>query len=144
MVAQEGAFDEGGDVFLFVGGELVDGFELEPKRLVLRSAFVVVEEERVSADIQRERKSAKDVEGGLAATGFVAADLGDVGAGAVGELLLGERLPLARGGEAGSEVGVGHGLASWAMQRCRWGCCRGDHRCRLRVSLTMQSELGLF
>jgi hypothetical protein len=29
VVAQEGAFDEGGDVFLFVGGELVDGFELE-------------------------------------------------------------------------------------------------------------------
>lgn len=29
MVAQESAFDEGGDVFLLVVGELVEGFELE-------------------------------------------------------------------------------------------------------------------
>lgn len=28
-MAQECAFDEGGDVCLFVGGELVDGFELD-------------------------------------------------------------------------------------------------------------------
>lgn len=29
VVAQESAFDEGGDVFLLVVGELVEGFELE-------------------------------------------------------------------------------------------------------------------
>lgn len=92
VVAQECAFDEGGDVFLFVGGELVDGFELEPERLALGSSFVFVEEERVSADVEGERQCTEDVEGGLAAAGFVAADLGDVGAGAVGELLLGESL----------------------------------------------------
>lgn len=40
MVAQEGAFDEGGDVFLLFGGELVDGFELEPQSGVLGAAFV--------------------------------------------------------------------------------------------------------
>ncbi|MCP2237472.1 hypothetical protein LY41_003311 [Prauserella halophila] len=28
-MAWEGAFEEGGDVLLFFGGELVDGFELE-------------------------------------------------------------------------------------------------------------------
>lgn len=88
MVAQERAFDEGGDVFLFFGGELVDGFELEPQGWVLGAAFVVVEEERVSADVEGERQGAEDVEGGLTGAGFVAADLGDVGAGALGELLL--------------------------------------------------------
>jgi hypothetical protein len=54
-------------VFLFFGGELVDGFELEPQGRVLGAAFVVVEEERVSADVERERQGAEDVEGGLAA-----------------------------------------------------------------------------
>jgi hypothetical protein len=47
--------------------------------------FVFVAEERVSADIEGERKRAEDVKGGLAAAGFVAADLGDVGAGPFGE-----------------------------------------------------------
>nr|WP_019145984.1 hypothetical protein [Aeromicrobium massiliense] len=74
------------------GGELVDGFELEPQGGVLGAAFVVVVEERVSADAERERKCAEDVKGGLAGAGLVATDLGDVGAGAFGELLLGERL----------------------------------------------------
>ena len=64
MVAQEGAFDEGGDVFLLFGGELVDGFELEPQGRVLRTSFVLVEKERVSADVERERKCAEDVKGG--------------------------------------------------------------------------------
>nr|WP_255427709.1 hypothetical protein [Yimella sp. cx-51] len=88
VVAQEGAFDEGGEVFLLVGGELVDGFELEPQRLALGSSFVFVEEERVSADVERDRQCTEDVEGGLAAAGFVTMDLGDMGTGAVGELLL--------------------------------------------------------
>lgn len=92
VVAQERAFDEGGNVFLFVGGELVDGFELESQRRILGAAYVVVEEERVSADVEREREGAQDMEGRLAAPGFVAADLGDVRVGAVGELLLGEGL----------------------------------------------------
>lgn len=90
VVAQERTFDERRDVLLLFVGELVDGFELEPQRLALRAAFVV-EEERVSADVERERQGAEDVEGGLAGAGFVTADLGDVGAGAFGELLLGER-----------------------------------------------------
>lgn len=60
------------------------------------AAFVVVEEERVRADVEGEREGAEDVEGGLAAACLIAPDLGDVGAGAVGELLLGERLVLAR------------------------------------------------
>lgn len=55
VVAEEGAFDEGGDVFLFFGGELVDGFELEAQGLILGAAFVVVEQERVSAYVERER-----------------------------------------------------------------------------------------
>ena len=106
MVPQEGAFDEGGDVFLLFGGELLDGFELEPQRLALGAAFVVVEEERVSADVERQRQGSEDVEGGLAGAGFVAADLGDVGARACGELLLGKGLGLAGRDEAGGEVGV--------------------------------------
>ena len=62
VVPQEGAFDEGGDVFLLFGGELLDGFELESQRLALGAAFVVVEEERVSADVERQRQGAEDVE----------------------------------------------------------------------------------
>lgn len=100
--------------------------------------------ERVGADVERERKCAQDVEGGLSGAGFVAPNLGAVGTGAFGEMLLGERLGFAHGGESGGKVGVGRGFTSWAMQRCCGGCCRGDYWCHLRVSLTLQSELGLF
>ena len=57
------------------------------------------------------------MEGGLAVAGFVAADLGDVDAAAVGEDLWGEGAVLAEGDEAVGEVSVGRGLASGAGKR---------------------------
>lgn len=65
MVSQECAFDEGGDVFLFVGGELVDGFELEPQGLALGAAFVGVEDEVVGGDGECDGECAEHVEGRL-------------------------------------------------------------------------------
>jgi hypothetical protein len=47
VVAQLGAFDEGCDVFLFIGGELVDGFELEPEIGAAELAAAGVESYRV-------------------------------------------------------------------------------------------------
>ena len=44
MVAQECVFDEPGDVFVLVGGEVVDGFGFESQGRVLGVAFVVEEE----------------------------------------------------------------------------------------------------
>ena len=55
----------------------------------------------LSASVRARRTSS-----GLAGAGFVAADLGDAGARACGELLLGKGLGLAGRDEAGGEVGV--------------------------------------
>lgn len=110
-MAQERAFDEGGDVCLFVGVEAVEGFELESEAGGCWASVVGVEQERVGAGVEGEGEGAENVEGGLAGAGFVAADLGDVDGGPVGEDLLGDPGCLALSAQACGEVGVGHGLA---------------------------------
>lgn len=50
LVSEEGSFDEGADGGLFVGVEVVDGFEVEAESGVGGSAFVVGEDERICAD----------------------------------------------------------------------------------------------
>jgi len=123
-VAQEHGFDEGADDGFFVGVEVLDGFEVEAK-IVGGAAFVGVEDELIGADGERDCESADDVEGGLGAAGFIAAELADVDAGAFGESGLGEAAVFAEGGESVGEVhGEGsdercghvllHGLASLA------------------------------
>ena len=97
---------------LFVGVEAVEGFEFESEAGGCWAAVVVIEEERVGAGVEGEGECAQDVEGGLAGAGFVAADLGDVDGGPVGEHLLGDPGCLALSGQACGEVGVGHRLAS--------------------------------
>lgn len=62
---------------------------MEPQ-VVVGAAFVGVEDEPISADGQRDCEPAEDVEGGLGAGVFIAAELGDVDADAFGEGLLGE------------------------------------------------------
>lgn len=102
-MAEEGAFDEGADGVLFVGVEVVDGVEVVGDA-VGEGAFVVVEDERICADVEGGGEAAEDVEGGLAGAGFVAAELGDVDADALGEGWLGEPSLFAEGGEADSEA----------------------------------------
>lgn len=111
MVSEEGAFEEGADGCLFVGVELVDGFEVVGE-VVGDGAFVGVEEEHICADGQLGGEVPEDVEGGLAGAGFVAAELGDVDADAFGEGGLGESAFAAEGGEALSEV-HGEQLDRW-------------------------------
>lgn len=72
MVAQQGAFDEAADGVLFVGVELVEGFEVVGQ-IVGDAPFPFVEYEHICADVERQRHLAKHVEGGLAGAGFVAA-----------------------------------------------------------------------
>ena len=102
--AQEGAFDEGADAVAFVWVELVERGEVVSKGLVSGAAFVFVEDEVVGGDCEGDGEGAEDVEGGLAGAGFVAADLGDVGAVGVGDGLLGEPALLAEGGESVAEL----------------------------------------
>ena len=116
MVAEEGAFDEGADGVAFVGVELVDGFEVVAE-VVGDGAFFWVEEEHICADGQFGGEAAQDVEGGLAGAGFIAAELADVDADAIGESGLGESAFAAQGGEALGEV---HGVEQFEV-----GCC--DH-----------------
>lgn len=80
------------------GVEVLDGFEVEGE-VVGGAAFVGVEDELIGADGQRYCESADDVEGGLGAAGFIAAELADVHAGAFGEGGLGEAAFFAEGGE---------------------------------------------
>ena len=75
---------------LFVGVEAVEGFEFESEAGGCWAAVVVIEEERVGAGVEGEGECAQDVEGGLAGVGFIAAELADVDADAVGEGGLGE------------------------------------------------------
>lgn len=103
FVAQEDGFDEGADGVFLVVVEAVEGFEVQGEVLV-GAAVVLVEQERVCAGVQRECEVAQDVEGGLAGAGFVASDLGDVDAAAVGQGLLGQALLFACRGEAVGEV----------------------------------------
>ena len=116
LVAQEGAFDEGADGVAFVGVELVDGFEVVAE-VVGDGAFFWVEEEHICADGEFGGEASEDVEGGLAGAGFIAAELADVDADAVGEGGLGESAFAAQGGEALGEV---HGVEQFEV-----GCC--DH-----------------
>ena len=88
-MSQEGAFDEGADGVAFVGVELVDGFDVVAE-VVGDGAFFWVEEEHICADGEFGGKVSEDVEGGLAGAGFIAADVGDVEAGELGEGVLGE------------------------------------------------------
>ena len=87
-MAEEGGFDEGADHGLFVGVELVDGFEVVAGGLWGRSLSSLARESMLVVEVVGD--AAQDVEGGLAGAGFVAAELGDVDAGGVGEGLLGE------------------------------------------------------
>lgn len=103
MVAKEGAFDEGADGGVFVGVELVDGFEVVAD-VVGDGSFVFFEEEHIRADGEGEGHLAEDVEGGLAGAGFIAAELGDVDADLRGEGRLGESSLFAEVGEAVSEA----------------------------------------
>lgn len=135
MVAQEDDFSAG-DVLLLLGRRLVDGFELESRSRILASAIAVSEEERVSAEGERECNGAEDAENWLAGAGFVAAYLDDVGAGVSGELMLRERPGPAHGGDA-SGPGVGHELASECVQCGEVG---GDQRSHLLVPLTHENE----
>ena len=104
VVAQECAFDHGDDECLFVGWEVVEGFHAEAEVLCLWAALGVAEDEGVGGDGEGDGDGAENVEGGLVGAGFVAAELGDVDADAVGEDLLGEAGGLACAGEAGGEV----------------------------------------
>ena len=76
-MADEDAFDDGADGVLFVGVEVLDGFEAELP-VVGGGAFVGVEDELIGAGVERECESSDDVEGGLCWALFVSADLGDV------------------------------------------------------------------
>ena len=62
-MSEECAFDEGDDGGLFVGVEVVDGFEVVCEVGVGGAAFVVVEEERVCAGVEGECEVAEYVEG---------------------------------------------------------------------------------
>ena len=53
VMAQAGAFDHGGDVSLFFGGELVDGFEFEDSSYL--SVWVVFEPPSPSSSITGSR-----------------------------------------------------------------------------------------
>lgn len=110
-------FEEFFGELLVVGVEVVDGFEDEFE-VVWGLAFVLVEDERVCAGVERECDVAEDVEGWGAGAGFVAADLGDVDADGFGEGVLGEAGLFA---EVGESLGEGHGVYQWG-----WWCC--DHR----------------
>jgi hypothetical protein len=96
VVAEECAFDDVADGGLFVGVELGDGCEVVAE---VWGESVVVVCEGVDACGEGGGEASEDVEGGLAGAGFVAAELGDVDAGGVGEGLLGEASGLAGGGE---------------------------------------------
>lgn len=116
-MADEDAFDDGADGVLFVGVEVLDGFEAELP-VVGGGAFVGVEDELIGAGVERECESSDDVEGGLCLALFVSADLGDVDVDAFGEDCLGEAAFVAEGGESFGEVhGDGEhgviGLSQW-------------------------------
>ena len=115
-MAEEGAFDECADGVAFVGVELVDGFEVVAQ-VVGDGAFFWVEEKHICADGQFGGEASEDVEGGLAGAGFIAAELADVDADAVGESGLGESAFATQRGEALGEV---HGVEQFEV-----GCC--DH-----------------
>ena len=80
-------------------------------------SFVGFEEELVCAGAERECEVAEGVDVGLVGAGFIAADVGDVEAGGVGERDLGEPGVFAGFGES---LGEGFGV--------EWVCCDGvDH-----------------
>lgn len=123
VVGDEESFEDAFDGLLFVVVEAGDGFELEAQ-VIVWSAFVVVEEERVGADGEGFGESFEDVEGRRRAGAFIAADLGDVDVGQLSKGLLGEAALLAGSGESlGERHGaeddkcgfwrVSHHLADW-------------------------------
>ena len=73
--------------------------------IVVGFAFVGFEEELVFAGVERECEVAEGVDGGLVGAGFVAADVGDVEAGGVGEGVSGEACVFAGGDESFGEAG---------------------------------------
>lgn len=120
--AEEESFEGGFEVVAAVGVEAGGCFEGEFE-VVVGSAFVGFEQERVCAGLERDGEVAEDVEGGLVGAGFVAADVRDVDAGAFREGLLGEASLFAEVGESVGEVhvdggdgGVGRGCVdhTWA------------------------------
>lgn len=56
-MSQQCAFDHGQDVGLFVGLELVEGFEAQREAGCFWASFVGVEQERVSAGVSRESRA---------------------------------------------------------------------------------------
>lgn len=86
-MSDEGGFDEGLDGVLFVGVELVVGFGVASEVL---GEIIVVVGEGVDACCECGGGAVDDVEGGLAGSGFVASELGDVDACGVCEGLLGQ------------------------------------------------------
>ena len=90
---------------MFVGVEVVGGFEVEAETFAW-TALVVVEEEHICAYREGEGHLAEHFEAGLGAAGFVAAQLGGVHADAFGEHGLGEASLFAEGGESVCEVHV--------------------------------------
>ena len=108
-MSDEGGFDEGADGVLFVFVELVDGFEVSAEVL---GEMIVVVGEGVDAHRQAGGDAVENVEGGLAGSGFVAAELGDVDADSVCEGLLGVSACFAGVGEV---VGEGHKLEHMPM-----------------------------
>lgn len=91
---------------------MLDGFEVEAE-VVVGATLIGVEDELIGADGERDCDPADDVEGWLGATGLIAAELGDVDAGALGEGLLSEASLFAEGGESVGEI---HGEGS--DERC--------------------------
>ena len=64
----------GADAGLFVGVELVDGFEVVGE-VVGDGSLCCVEDEQICAGVEGDGESADDVEGGLAGASFIAAEL---------------------------------------------------------------------
>ena len=64
-MAEECAFDECSDAGLFVGVELVEGFEVVGD-VVGDGSLVLVEDEHICADVEGDGESADDVESRLA------------------------------------------------------------------------------
>ena len=100
---EEHGLDEPLDHLALVGIEVARRLIGQPEVLV-GIAIMLSEDERVSRHVHRDGDLGEHVEGGRTRPRFIAADLGDVDADAVGEGLLGQAPFFAGGGEAGGEV----------------------------------------